>query len=952
MAITESIRGRLLAGAATGAMLMFAAPAQAQETDTETTAQTPATVDEETGQEDGTARLDVVTVSGIRGSIRNSLNVKKNETSIVEAISAEDIGKLPDLSIADSLARLPGVTAQRVRGRSQQISIRGLGPDFSLALLNGREVVSAGNNRGVEFDQFPSELIAQGVVYKSPDATLAATGIAGAVDLRTVRPLDYSNRQFNLSGKYVLNDNGQLNPDFDDDGYRYFASYIDQNEAGTIGWSLGATIQSNPTQFYSRELKTNQGQTSSTEPGGGTIYPSDNPRTGVSSREFERTSVAGTLQFEPSGRWQTVVDGFYTDTEDSGIFRGVETPIASWSGTSADVTPGNGAFADSATYAPVNPILRTDTEGSQAEILALGINSTYAVTERLSITGDVSYSSLDRSDVDYESYAGTGFAGSGPTDTLRFTFPDNGEYSIGHDLDYTDPGTVVLTDPGGWGQVGFLRETDIEDELSQIRLEAEYALDVPFISGLTGGVLKTDREKTFNDNPFYLRESEAFTDGEVTIPDGSVIGQTDSGDIGLDIIAYNPGPLLSDGTYFVQDCEEVAGCVETEWVVEEDVTTWYGMATIDSEIGDMPLRGNVGFQYVDTTQTSTGTLAGSGTQTIEEDYTNFLPSLNLSLEVMPDTLVRFAAAKTLTRARLDQLAANQSFNRNTLVCPDGNGDGVPDAVVDADPPERTCSTLEGGNPFLRPYKSTQFDIAFEKYFGEASALSVAFFRKEFDDWVLDRSVIVDGTQYYEASGLGDFAANNPEVVPTRLSGPVNFADGSMEGYELTARISLDDVVEMPPALEGFGFGASYTFTENGLEDETGNEITIPGQSDIVWSGDVYYENHGWQAKLSARRRSGFLSEILQFDGTLSGARAMDETILDAQIGYEWGSGPLEGFAVNLEVYNITDEPFRTENQLFYDPAVAGGPDVPTSEYFVSRHELYGTTYNFTISKSF
>ena len=114
--------------------------------------------------EDEQATLDVVTVTGIRGSIQNSLNAKKNATSIVEAISAEDIGKLPDLSIADSLARLPGVTAQRVRGRSQQISIRGLGPDFSLALWNGREVVSAGNNRGVEFDQFPSELVAQGVV--------------------------------------------------------------------------------------------------------------------------------------------------------------------------------------------------------------------------------------------------------------------------------------------------------------------------------------------------------------------------------------------------------------------------------------------------------------------------------------------------------------------------------------------------------------------------------------------------------------------------------------------------------------------------------------------------------------------------------------------------------------------------------------------------------------------
>ena len=177
-------------------VLAAAGPAYGQE---EPVAVDPDSATETDDDTDGSRRLETVTVSGIRGSIQDSLQTKRNATSIIEAISAEDIGKLPDLSIADSLARLPGVTAQRVRGRSQQISIRGLGPDFSIALLNGREQVSAGNNRGIEFDQYPSELIAQGIVYKTPDARLAATGIAGAVDLRTVKPLDYTDRKINVS---------------------------------------------------------------------------------------------------------------------------------------------------------------------------------------------------------------------------------------------------------------------------------------------------------------------------------------------------------------------------------------------------------------------------------------------------------------------------------------------------------------------------------------------------------------------------------------------------------------------------------------------------------------------------------------------------------------------------------------------------------------------------------
>ncbi|MEO0786300.1 MAG: TonB-dependent receptor plug domain-containing protein, partial [Pseudomonadota bacterium] len=358
---TTKLNQYLMGGTATGLALAFmvGGPAYAQETQ-------PVEVASEAA-EDEEATLGVVTVTGIRGSIADSLATKRNATSIVEAISAEDIGKLPDLSIADSLARLPGVTAQRVRGRSQQISIRGLGPDFSLALLNGREIVSAGNNRGVEFDQFPSELISQGVVYKTPDATLAATGIAGAVDLRTVRPLDYTERRINLSGKYVYNDRGDLNPDFDDNGYRLFGSLIDQNADGTIGWSLGVTFQDNPTQFTSRELKTGNFQTG-IDPGTGLAYPDDNPRTGVVSREFKRTSVAGTLQFEPTDRFSATIDAFYTDTEDSGIFRGVETPIASWSSTQFQGTTGTSGFADAATYNNVTTFLRTDTEGNEAEI--------------------------------------------------------------------------------------------------------------------------------------------------------------------------------------------------------------------------------------------------------------------------------------------------------------------------------------------------------------------------------------------------------------------------------------------------------------------------------------------------------------------------------------------------------------------------------------------------------
>ncbi len=890
-------------------------------------------------EEDEEATLDVVTVTGIRGSIQNSLNAKKNATSIVEAISAEDIGKLPDLSIADSLARLPGVTAQRVRGRSQQISIRGLGPDFSLALWNGREVVSAGNNRGVEFDQFPSELVAQGLVYKTPDASLAATGIAGAVDLRTIRPLDYTERKLNFSGKYVLNDNDQPNPDFDEDGYRLFGSYIDQNEAGTIGWSLAATIQSNPTQFTSRELKTNSGQTS-VDPATGLVYPSDNPRTGVVSREFERTSVAGALQFEPTDRWRTTIDAFYTDTEDAGIFRGVETPIASWSSAQFQGTTGTSGFADAATYNNVTTFLRTDTEGNTAEIFALGLNSSYDVTDRLTITGDYARSTLERNDIDYESYAGTGFAGAGPTDTLGFGFDDDGAYQIAAGLDYTDPGVVTLTDPGGWGQVGFLKEPIIDDELNQLRLEAEYDLENDFISGVKAGILFTDREKNFDSNENFLRAGPSFVAGELSVPANRIVGATNSGSIGLDILAYDPSSFLTDGTYTLEKAT-----FDTEWTVEEEIATFYAMANIDSTFNGAPLTGNFGFQYQDVDQSSTANLQGGGerTQTLGASNSYFLPSANLAFEIQPDTFLRFAAAQTVTRPRLDNLAANQTVSINNQVCADTDGDFAPDTLVGFTLPTNACFNISGGNPELEPYKSTSFDVSYERYFSSASAISVAVFHKELSDWVETASNTLDITQQLTSIGvpaLDAFIAANPEAAVAVTSFPQNISDGSITGIEATLRMNLDDY--LPPALEGFGFNASYTYADSSLSGAiTGSDIRIPGYSDNVWSGDIYYENHGWRTRVSARHRSGFLSEVPQFDGSLTGAEAQDETIVDLQIGYEWDQGPLEGFGVNFEVFNLTNEPFVTEAETA-DPSVV----------FPSRHEEYGTTYNITLTKSF
>ena len=230
-------RTRLLGGAALGAVaaLTFTGTASAQDAPQDTPQETATQVEE-------------VIVTGIRGSIESSIASKRENSSIVEVVTAEDIGKLPDVSIAESLARLPGLTAQRLDGRGQVISIRGLAPDFTTALLNGREQVSAGDNRGVEFDQYPSELLGSVLVYKTPDAALIGQGLAGTADLRTIRPLEYGRQAIALNARYEWNDYGALNSGTEDTGQRFSVSYIDQFMDDTLGVVLGYAHMSTPYQ--------------------------------------------------------------------------------------------------------------------------------------------------------------------------------------------------------------------------------------------------------------------------------------------------------------------------------------------------------------------------------------------------------------------------------------------------------------------------------------------------------------------------------------------------------------------------------------------------------------------------------------------------------------------------------------------------------------------------------
>ncbi|MBL8245238.1 MAG: TonB-dependent receptor plug domain-containing protein, partial [Rhodanobacteraceae bacterium] len=507
--------------------------------------------------------LDVVEVTGIRRGIESAINLKQESTSIIEAVSAEDIGKLPDSSIAESIARLPGLAAQRVAGRATTISIRGLAGDFSTTLLNGREQVSSGDNRGVEFDQYPSELLSSVVIYKTPDANLVAQGISGTVDLQTVRPLSLGKQVVSLNARYEKNSTGEVNPGYDDTGYRISASYIDQFADNTIGIALGFARLDSPGQTerwnaWGYERQTVAGEQNVEFLTGSQIY-------GTSTSNV-RDGLMAVVEWAPSDSYSGALDIYYSQFERVETTRGLEVGLfPAWTGSTLANPVVAGGLLQNATFNSIRPVLRNDENKREDDIFAIGFKNEFTFSDYWTGMADFSMSKANRDESILETYAGA--AGR---DNVNVFVNRDGFPTFDFGLDYTDPSTIQLRDPGGWGQDGYIKYPEFEDKLTSARFTLSRAFDSATFSGIDFGANWSRRTKS-------RAVAEAFLDlrngrAPTTIPNDLLVGSVNTGFAGVPgVISYNVGEafrtLYNTRTNINQDI------LNKDWEVEEDVIT-------------------------------------------------------------------------------------------------------------------------------------------------------------------------------------------------------------------------------------------------------------------------------------------------------------------------------------------------------------------------------------------
>lgn len=882
------------------------------------------TVDEKAKAKAEEKQIEVIEVKGFRGSIIESINTKRYSSSVVEAISAEDIGKLPDSSIAESLARLPGLAAQRLDGRASKVSIRGFGENESATTFNGREQVSIGDNRGVEFDLYPSEIMSGVTVYKTPNASLEGEGIAGVIDMQTAKPLSKSERVLQFNGQLEQTSFDKLNPDGNDSGYRGTFAYMDKFADDTIGVAFAHSKMSSPNQ----EKRWNAwGYPEFTYDDGSTGSILGGAKPFVRSSTLDRDSTMLVIEAAPTDELLMTFDALYVDFSDEKILRGIEVPFAWGQGSispdTAVIDPETG-FVTSAITEGQRVVVRNDYEERNAKLKSFGFNAQYDLNDNWALDFDVSYSKVDRDIWSVESYAGTGRGDSrGAADTLGYTFDGgNTGATFTHGLDYSDYNLIQLGGPLSWGwsqalndkygvtgteyenqlQDGFINAPSIDDELKAIKLAATQEIENDVIARITYGVSYREREKVKESEGYFMTLSSfSYPDnpGMMVVPEQYRQGTASLDFIGMgDMIAYDTQGLIRDGYYdLTRESLTNSSHATKSWLVNEKVTSLFVQADIDTEIAGFPVTGNVGVRYVQTDQNS----QGSAIQIIDDkvvttptdishDYSNVLPSLNLSMRIDDEQNLRFGIAKTISRARLDEMNAsvNASYNENQT---DINGNNW---------------SVSGGNPLLEPKEALGIDLSYENYFSDEGYFSTAFFWKDLDQWIFDGKYEVD------MSGVANPATGEiPENPIASGSGKVNGGGGTLWGYEISVSFPFKLIDE---SLDGFGLIASHTEVESDIDDHNGQDYLLPGLSDSIQNVTFYYEKNGFQFRTSMRKRDDFKGDVYGLGFSTTQVDIVGETVWDAQIGYDFGEAgitALDGLSVFLQGYNLTEEPFTS-----------------------------------------
>jgi TonB-dependent receptor len=875
---TVSIAVAMLLGTATAAAQNVASPAPA-----------PAPAPAEASSE--ASGLEEIVVTGFRRSLEASLDIKRDAIGSVDAIVAEDIAKFPDLNLAESIQRIPGVSIARDAGEGRQVTVRGLGPQFTRVRVNGMEAMSAnggtdaagGTNRDRSFDfnTFASELFNAITIRKTASADVEEGSLGATVDLRAARPFDYQGFTFvsSLQGSY--NDiEDKLDP-------RAALLLSDRFMDGKLGALISAaytgrklidegssTVRWQNAQAANNTITASNGFGSSTAPGVtvaqlNTAYRPRIPRYDHYEHDQDRLGITSSVQWQATDATLLSVDAMYAKFKAQRDEQFLEAPVFSTGGASAIQQVAvrdaqidqNGALV----YGVFDNVdIRSEARHDRLETQFTHITTdlTHDLNDRWHLHGLVGYSEANHQNPEQT--------------TLLFDKQNINGYVYDYRSDNRMPlisyGTTNVADPATW-------------TLTQIRLRPQSSLntfrtasfDVKWDTTDSLSLKAGPQYKKFSFKTSSLQRSNGTTASqEGIIP--ATAGFTASNVSGIsttqtfssldmpagsaktwvipNLAAANALFDFSDRSRFPLGIEPA---LSNNFMIDEKDTGGYVQADMTTDLGGHKLRGSLGVRYVRTDQESSGYtfLAGAPVlSTVEHKYNDTLPSLNLAYNVTDDFVMRFAAAKVMARPN----GSGQTGGLGIL---------APGATISIAGNNKTVNT---GNPNLDPYRANTLDLAGEWYYGRGGLLSVALFYKDIKSLVQ----VIRQTGDFSTNPAG--LPNNLAITacgtaipdPTAcLSGwqfnlPVNSKGGDLKGLEINYQQPFSF---LPPGWDNFGALLNYTYVDSNVDYLVSATSTATITTDLIglsknaFNATLYFDNNVFSVRVSAAYRDKYLTTV-------------------------------------------------------------------------------------------
>lgn len=857
-----------------------------------------------------------VPVASFRSSIVRARDLKRAALVQQDSIVSEDISDFPDLNLAEALQRVPGIAISREGGEGRQITVRGLGANFSRVTMNGMDVMAQSattldsrntisTSRAFDFNVFSADLFSQISVNKSYSANRLEGGIAATLDLRTPKPFDFDGFKGNISFK--LGDN-QYTSD-----QKPQLSLLLSNTWDTLGVLAAFSYSRRDTleQGYS----TSRWRTRTTTNIGPAIDPTTaailaggldgNPATTADNLWFarlnrysywgntqERLGFTSSVQFKPSDTFALNLNLFYgefnNDKHEQHLATNGSASTALGRVNALEYVDNNGDLeVVYGEFSNVTLVSESRIDQQDTGFYNLVSDAQWQLSDSTQLTGLLG-KSRSNLQIPISDKAYLEHTGSITTDFRRDRFYGTNSY----DFDTNDLNNWTLR------ELDFREDRKIS-ELSQAKTALKFELDRQ--SNLEVGMAYLE----------FFRDSIGYQDNDYV----SVQPTPLNNDIVDEIHSFAaPSGQHKDQAWVVADVKNTqnfyglggrlnnSNLVDAEtFDVTEQTQSAYAQYTWENRLFDRTLRGNIGLRYFQTRVTTHGMLQATRIKRSGE-YSDVLPTLNLAWNLTDDTLIHASASRNITRPDTDRLAAS--------------------AIIRNDPDGPSGLSIQAGNPNLRPISATSLDLALERYFGDLGYLSLSLFTKSLDDFVVDETVLIPyGETGYPLSFLGDGQNANTQYAYAR---PVNGDSTDFHGMEFSFHRDLDF---LPAPFNHFGIITNYTLargttTYRNVQASNENQTKdFIGLSRNAANATLYYERDNWGARLSANYRDRY---ILNVEGGLAdederGYRA--STRWDISAFYKWS----EQLKLTLEGINLTNQ--REE------------------QYTDSSDRLYGTTYS-------